>query len=416
MFWKILGIEPTHDIKIIKKAYASLAKKYNPEEHPEEFQKIHSAYKSACACAKRNPVPISAQMEEISAADTVKKSERTPGKEYDFSSVPKESAPAENTDKTAEQPADYDFSPVKGLSEKSPDQLTRSELNRLLLKRFEELLDDPTMRNSAYVWNNFFNSPPVKLIINDKAFRSSADELIGRRKFNAGAAHAVVSAFAGKAKTVADGNTYYVDLSGRHKKSYYVKGYISNRKAIAIIIASCLAASMGAFIRGTKNSSHESYNAREHINNFIEENSEYYSEIYSNIYVNGGLQSDPACEKIYEEANGKSFEDTSFNAETLYELAVGSWTVSSDSLTMFEIHEDYTCTLFIGGAEYYGTVKAQAAEKSAQLDLNMTADSFTYRIILKMFESGNFFAILLYDSSGAFLTAQKIAPASEDFS
>ena len=402
MFWKILGIEPTNDIKIIKKAYAALAKKYNPEEYPEEFQRIHSAYKSACAYAKREPVPVSAQMEEIHAPDAVKTAE----KDYDFSSAAKESAPTENTDEAAEQAVDYDFSPVKSLSEKSPDQLTRGELIRLVLKRFEELLDDPTMRNSAYVWNNFFNSPPVKLLINDRAFRSSADELIGKRKFNAGAAHTVASAFAGKARIFDDGNIYYVDINGRHDKSYYIKGYISIRKAIAVIIASCLSASIISVIR-TKNSSHERYNSQKHINNFIEENREYYSEIYGNINGNSILQSDPDLEKIYEEADGKSFEDTVFDPETLYGLAVGSWTVSSGSLTMFEIREDYTCTLYIEGEEYNGTVRAQAAEKGAQIELNMTADSFTYRLWVKMFESGGLFAII-YDSYGTVLTTQKI--------
>ena len=44
--WNILGIEPTKDIREIKRAYARLAKQYNPEEHPEEFKRIFDAYKS----------------------------------------------------------------------------------------------------------------------------------------------------------------------------------------------------------------------------------------------------------------------------------------------------------------------------------------------------------------------------------
>lgn len=52
MYWKILDIAPTSDIKEIKKAYAVLAKKYNPEEHPEEFQRIHDAYKAATRYAR----------------------------------------------------------------------------------------------------------------------------------------------------------------------------------------------------------------------------------------------------------------------------------------------------------------------------------------------------------------------------
>ena len=50
--WEILGIEPTTDIREIKRAYARLAKQYNPEEHPEEFKRIFDAYKSASALAR----------------------------------------------------------------------------------------------------------------------------------------------------------------------------------------------------------------------------------------------------------------------------------------------------------------------------------------------------------------------------
>ncbi len=49
--WEILEIEPTSDKKIIKRAYAKAVKKYHPEENPEEFQKIHAAYKQALAFA-----------------------------------------------------------------------------------------------------------------------------------------------------------------------------------------------------------------------------------------------------------------------------------------------------------------------------------------------------------------------------
>lgn len=50
--FKILNIEPTDNIKEIKKAYSSLLKKYHPEEYPEEFTKIHQAYVDALAYAK----------------------------------------------------------------------------------------------------------------------------------------------------------------------------------------------------------------------------------------------------------------------------------------------------------------------------------------------------------------------------
>ncbi len=50
--WKELGIEPTDDVALIKRAYTSLAHKMNPEDDPEEFSKLHEAYKTAIAYAR----------------------------------------------------------------------------------------------------------------------------------------------------------------------------------------------------------------------------------------------------------------------------------------------------------------------------------------------------------------------------
>ena len=48
--WKILDIDPTRDLKAIKKAYARLSVKY----HPEEFRQLNDAYKAAVKYAKGN--------------------------------------------------------------------------------------------------------------------------------------------------------------------------------------------------------------------------------------------------------------------------------------------------------------------------------------------------------------------------
>ena len=44
--WKMLEIEPTKDVAIIKRAYAALAKKYHPEQYPEEFLNLRNAYEA----------------------------------------------------------------------------------------------------------------------------------------------------------------------------------------------------------------------------------------------------------------------------------------------------------------------------------------------------------------------------------
>ena len=50
--YQVLGISPTRDKKVIRKAYAGLIRKYHPEEHPEKWKEIHDAYMSrVCICA-----------------------------------------------------------------------------------------------------------------------------------------------------------------------------------------------------------------------------------------------------------------------------------------------------------------------------------------------------------------------------
>lgn len=51
--YEILGIEPTNEIKKIKRAYAARVKECHPEEHPEEFEKLRGAYERALAQAQR---------------------------------------------------------------------------------------------------------------------------------------------------------------------------------------------------------------------------------------------------------------------------------------------------------------------------------------------------------------------------
>ncbi|MCF2859161.1 hypothetical protein L1286_16885 [Pseudoalteromonas sp. SMS1] len=53
--WDILKIQETKDVKAIKAAYANQLKVSRPDAHPEAFQTLHSAYKSALNWAKTAP-------------------------------------------------------------------------------------------------------------------------------------------------------------------------------------------------------------------------------------------------------------------------------------------------------------------------------------------------------------------------
>lgn len=51
--WELLGMEPTTDERSIKKAYAARVKTCHMEDAPEEWKRLHDAYKEALSKAKR---------------------------------------------------------------------------------------------------------------------------------------------------------------------------------------------------------------------------------------------------------------------------------------------------------------------------------------------------------------------------
>lgn len=76
-FWEILEIEPTTDISVIKRAYAVLAKKYHPEQYPEEFLNLRNAYEAAMDYAASGNGIFFARSEAPNAVISLQKTEKT---------------------------------------------------------------------------------------------------------------------------------------------------------------------------------------------------------------------------------------------------------------------------------------------------------------------------------------------------
>ncbi len=62
--WQELEIEPCVDVKAIRRAYAKKSKKIHPEESPEEFLRLKSAYETAISLAKEGKNAISPSEQE----------------------------------------------------------------------------------------------------------------------------------------------------------------------------------------------------------------------------------------------------------------------------------------------------------------------------------------------------------------
>ncbi|MBA0167384.1 molecular chaperone DnaJ [Pectobacterium sp. CFBP8739] len=54
--WQRLGIEPTQDLDVIRRAYRQKVPQFHPETDPEGFKQLRDAYDTACKLAK-NPMP-----------------------------------------------------------------------------------------------------------------------------------------------------------------------------------------------------------------------------------------------------------------------------------------------------------------------------------------------------------------------
>lgn len=67
--WEILEIEPTTNIKVIKRAYAKLLTKYHPEDYPDKFMEIQQAYNAAICYAKSMNQQVVILQEEVSEED-----------------------------------------------------------------------------------------------------------------------------------------------------------------------------------------------------------------------------------------------------------------------------------------------------------------------------------------------------------
>lgn len=67
--WEILGLEPTRDLRAIRKAYASKAARCSPEDDPEGFLQIRRAYEEACAWARGQEAPSPDQPPLVSPAN-----------------------------------------------------------------------------------------------------------------------------------------------------------------------------------------------------------------------------------------------------------------------------------------------------------------------------------------------------------
>jgi len=388
VIWDILGIEPTRDIKEIKKAYAALAKKNNPEEHPEEFRRIHDAYKAATAFAKA-PVITPAVVAHTGESEDA----CAPKHDEKFTGLP-EKKPFVQEEKQEE----FNFSYVEGVNEKPLRIVTHEDMVKAALLKMEIILKDPTFRNSAYIWENYFRENYIHSIVSDEEFRKKADELIGKTKFNASAAQALVLGFGGRSKTHFDHNTAfaYFDITGRRSRNYYILKKSDKINFILVILLSILiilyfvVTSWGGVIGG--------YNPTTS------------AKKPENFYTQMQIADNSPIKAVIEAADGKDISKVSFDEETLYALGVGNWQVTENSsdYMIIKIRSDRTCSVTRNNRTIEGAVEPITGDKGAAIMYKITAGDTMYFLFL-MLQNNLEFTAYVNDITGNKYECARIA-------
>ena len=170
--WEELGIERTDNAREIKKAYAAKLKFVHPEEHPEEFQKLHEAYCIALNLAKTKARPHKSDAEIPQINITADETDKTPP-EFDFD----------------KEICDYNNQIVESAQERTQD----------VIHRMEEIYNKKGFV-SKEEWLELFNSYDVQKIKEQPVFIDALYTFLKTHFLYENLAAAVFDAFVNNSK------------------------------------------------------------------------------------------------------------------------------------------------------------------------------------------------------------------------
>lgn len=166
--WESLGIDPTNDIAVIKKAYAAKAKNVHPEEHPEEFKALQNAYKTAVKIAK-----FVKPSEMISFPDLEMPKDAAPELKPPNTAPVAQKPPPENTDEVSPQ---FDYGRVQELSE---------DVTSRFWEELQFIRWNPCLRNQLACWKLFLHRPEYeKLLMQDDIREEFVCQILRDRPLN----------------------------------------------------------------------------------------------------------------------------------------------------------------------------------------------------------------------------------------
>ena len=167
--WETLGIEPTTDVKLIRRRYAELVRLYHPEDQPEIYQEIVEAYQKALTYARSRKASDSQKATELKeeangkpnsslnfenlTEETKIENEESETSSLDFSGY------QQSTDKTSDS---FNFETFKAEEDESKSTLDFSSYDEaayLIRNAIESIVgnDDYNLEEQEHLWRQFFH-------------------------------------------------------------------------------------------------------------------------------------------------------------------------------------------------------------------------------------------------------------------
>ena len=159
--WSVLGIEPTDDVRAIKRAYAAKLKKCRPEDDAAGFQELNSCYKHAVAMVKHQAWVAQQEQEEaeaeVQAQSEPQEAVARPQDDEPSTSVTEATPKIEQYEETTEA---FE-APEQPTAEQIEAQAIADAWNaegKRLTEMVQALLQDSRQRNRPAAWQFLFES------------------------------------------------------------------------------------------------------------------------------------------------------------------------------------------------------------------------------------------------------------------
>ena len=175
--WETLGIEPTTDVKLIRRRYAELVRLYHPEDQPEIYQEIVEAYQKALTYARsRNTRPensLRKASDSQEASELEEEENEKPNSSLNFETLTEET----KTENEESETSSLDFSDYQQSTDKTSDSFN--------FETFKAEEDEPksTLDFSSYNEAAYLIRNAIESIVGNNDYNLEEQEHLWRQFF-----------------------------------------------------------------------------------------------------------------------------------------------------------------------------------------------------------------------------------------